>query len=156
MRKSEREVKNLEDIVDILNRCETVRIGINGNNDYPYVVPLSFGYEVADGKVVIYVHGAKEGLKHDLIARNNKVCVEADIFHRYAETGHSVTTEYESIIGFGIAQKADHDDTIKGLDLLLAHCKTEGYSAVECAARGMTTVYKIMLDSITGKKRVVD
>lgn len=155
MRKSEREVKNLEDIVNILDRCETVRIGINGN-EYPYVVPVSFGYEVADGKVVIYFHGAKEGFKHDLIAKNNKVCVEADIFHCYAETGHSVTTEYESVIGFGIAKKAEQDDAIKGIDLLLNHCKIEGYSAAECVSLGTTTVYKIVLNSITGKKRVVD
>lgn len=155
MRKAEREIKNFDDIIDVLNRCETVRIGFSGN-EYPYVVPLSFGYEITGGNVVIYVHGAKEGLKHDLIAKNNRVCVEADIFHRYISTGHGVTTEYESIIGFGVARKADHDDSVKGLDLLMKHCRVEGYSAAQCVALGITAVYKIMLDSITGKKRAID
>ncbi len=155
MRKAEREIKNFEDIIDVLDRCETVRIGFSGN-EYPYVVPMSFGYEIISGKVVVYVHGAKEGLKHDLITKNNRVCVEADIFHRYASTGHGVTAEYESIIGFGVAEKVDHDDAVKGLDLLMKHCRVEGYSAAQCIALGITTVYRITLDSITGKKRFVD
>lgn len=155
MRRTDREINNLDDIVDVLDRCETVRIGMNGD-DYPYVVPVSFGYEISDGKVVVYIHGAKAGLKHDLIAGNNKVCVEADIFYYYTGEGNKVTAEYESVIGFGTAKIAEGEEMIRGLDLLLNHCKVENGSAAECAAHGITTVYKITLDSITGKKNLAD
>lgn len=153
MRRTENEIKNLADITDVLNRCDTVRIGLHGN-EFPYVVPLSFGHELAGDKVVVYVHGAKEGFKHDLIAQNNKVCVEADIFYRYTKRGPGTTTEYESIIGFGTAEIAGHDDSVKGLDLLMKHCKVEG-NAEQCVALGITTVYKITLDSIIGKKNII-
>ena len=154
MRKPEREVKNADEAIDILDRCETIRIGLYGP-DYPYVVPMSFGYEFQNDQLDIYVHGAKEGLKHELIAQNNKVCAEADIFHRYAKTGRGTTTDYESFIGFGTIETAGRKDAVKGIDLLLKHCKTEG-SAANCIKLGITTVYKIHLDSFTGKKRFAE
>lgn len=153
MRKSDREIKNFEEIIDVLNRCDTIRIGLFGG-EYPYIVPLSFGYDVQDGKVVIYVHGAKEGLKHDLIAQNPKACIEADILHRYEAVGQSVTCIYESIIGFGTVEKAQDGEAIKGLDLLLTHCGYDGF-IYDHAVTNVTTVYKIALDSITGKRRTL-
>jgi nitroimidazol reductase NimA-like FMN-containing flavoprotein (pyridoxamine 5'-phosphate oxidase superfamily) len=149
MRRAEYEITNLAVIAGILERCDTIRVGIHGG-EYPYVVPFSYGYEMADGKLVLFVHGAKEGMKHDFISRNNKVCVEADIFYRYTKRGPGTTTEYESVIGFGTAEIAGRDDSVKGLDLLMKHCKTEG-DAAQCVALGITTVYKITLDSVTGK-----
>lgn len=151
MRRTDNEITSFSGIIDILERCDTVRVGLFGD-EYPYIVPLTFGYEAAGGKVMIYVHGAKDGLKHDLILKNNRVCVEADIFQGYASTGHGVTTEYESVIGFGIIEKAGHEDSVRGLDLLMRHCGIEGFSAEQCVALGITTVYKITIDSITGKQ----
>jgi hypothetical protein len=36
----------------------------------PYVVPLSFGFAEEGGRIKIYFHGAKAGMKHDLIRAN--------------------------------------------------------------------------------------
>jgi nitroimidazol reductase NimA-like FMN-containing flavoprotein (pyridoxamine 5'-phosphate oxidase superfamily) len=66
-------------------------LGLYGD-DYPYIVPLSFGFEESDGVVCIYFHGAKEGFKQELIAKNNRVCIEADIFGGYKGTGFELTT----------------------------------------------------------------
>ena len=153
MRKKEREIRDFADIVDVLRRCDTIRLGICGG-EYPYVVPLSFGYEVADGKLVLYIHGAGEGKKHDLLAINNRVCAEADLCHRFADTGESVTAEYESLIGYGTAEKAGGADVEKGIALLLEHCGFAGHTYSRGALRALT-VYKITLDAVTGKKRTV-
>ncbi|MEL4106338.1 pyridoxamine 5'-phosphate oxidase family protein [Oscillospiraceae bacterium WX1] len=155
MRKADREIKDFNDIIGVLDRCQTIRLGLNGD-EYPYVVPLSFGYEAADGAVTLYFHGATEGLKHELILKNNKVCVEADIFYRYTGTGHGITTEYESVIGFGTIHKADTVEAIKGLELLLNHCRAGSASASDCVALGITAVYGIELERITGKRRFVE
>ncbi|MDR1245933.1 MAG: pyridoxamine 5'-phosphate oxidase family protein [Clostridiales Family XIII bacterium] len=155
MRAAQREVKDFNKIADIVARCETVRIGFFGE-EYPYIVPLTFGYETADGKLLLYVHGAKEGLRHELAAKNPKVCVEADIFNGYAETQRGVTTTYESVIGFGTIELAGHADSVKGLDLMMAHCGASGYSAEQCMSLGITSVYKITVESVTGKVRTVD
>lgn len=155
MRKFKREIKDFDDIIDVLNRCDTLRLGISGD-EYPYVVPLSFGFEVVDGSTVIYIHGAKEGFKHELLSKNNKVCVEADIFHRYIGCGCAITAIFESVIGFGVAEIADKKDSAKGLELIMEHCGQKGFSASVCPETDMTLVYKITLSSITGKRRLAD
>lgn len=43
------------------------------DENYPYVVPLHYGYEMKDGKLTFYVHGAKEGHKLDCLRKNDHV-----------------------------------------------------------------------------------
>jgi len=146
MRRSEREITDFNDIVDVFRRSDTVRLGLFGA-EYPYVVPLSFGFEVADGKIVLYIHGANEGFKHDLIASNSKVCAEVDIFHGYAQSERGITTKYESAIGFGYAEKVVGDEAVRGIDLLLARCGFEGFEYGREAVGGLT-VYRVVLESV--------
>ena len=152
MRRSEREIKEFNDIVDVLNRCETVRLGIHGG-EYPYVVPLSFGYETSEGRIVLYVHSAGKGLKCDLLAKDNRVCAEADLCHGFAQSKNGVTTLYESMIGFGRAEKITGEEAVKGLNLLLAHSNYPGYPILEEELQAVI-VYKIVLDSVTGKRNL--
>jgi len=152
MRRTDREVTDFDGVIDILRRADTIRLGLHGE-PYPYVVPLSFGFEAEDGGITLYFHGAKEGLKHELIRRDPHVCVEADIFHRYVQTPGGVTTQYESFIGFGRAECATGREAARGLDLLLEHCGFGGY-VYDMTALDVTWVYKVALDSFTGKSNV--
>ena len=151
MRRTDRQVTDLTEIAAILNRCDTIRLGLQGE-EYPYVVPLSFGWELVDGTIYIYFHGAKEGWKHDLIAKNNRVCVEADRFICYAGDENSATTRYESIIGFGTVAVCDYETSIRGIELLMAHCGFPGYRGDQCIRKGHTKVYRITLNTVTGKR----
>jgi nitroimidazol reductase NimA-like FMN-containing flavoprotein (pyridoxamine 5'-phosphate oxidase superfamily) len=154
MRRTDREVTDFNEIVNILRRADTLRLALNGE-PYPYVVPLSYGFEAIDGKITLYIHGAKEGFKHELIKANPNVCVEADILHRYAMTGGvMVTAAYESFIGFGKAELATGDEAAKGLDLLLTHCGYDGLK-YDKAVLNVTAVYRIRLEAFTGKRRMV-
>lgn len=154
MRKSQREIKNFDEIIAVLDKCPTIRLGINGD-PYPYVVPLSFGYEAADGKLTVYFHCAKEGRKLDMLSENGKVCIEADILNGYVHTEHGVTADYESVIAVGQAREVSGEEAVKGLELLLKHCSVTGYSARDCVMRGITAVYAIDVETVTGKKRFV-
>lgn len=152
MRKSNREIKDFDKIIELLDKCQVIRLGLYGE-DYPYIVPLSFGWEVKEGKLCIYFHCAKEGKKLDLIAKNNKVCVEADILNGYKATERSVTADYESVIAFGTAEEVTGGEAIHGIKLLLDHCGISGYSPEDCVLTQIVAVYKISVDTITGKKR---
>ncbi|MGN1372746.1 MAG: pyridoxamine 5'-phosphate oxidase family protein [Candidatus Coproplasma sp.] len=152
MRKSKREIKEFDKIVEVLDRCQVIRLGLQSEG-YPYVVPLSFGWEVKEGKLEIYFHCAKEGKKLDLIAGCDRVCVEADILNGYKATERGVTADYESVIGFGTAKEVTGDDAVHGIKLLLDHCGIEGYSPENCVLMGIVAVYKITVENITGKKR---
>ncbi|NLT18847.1 MAG: hypothetical protein GXY10_05550 [Clostridiales bacterium] len=66
-----------------------------------------------------------------------------------------ITAEYESVIGFGLAEIAEGEEMIHGLRLLLSHANYSESAAKACAAAGMTRVYKATLQSVTGKRRIV-
>ncbi|MGN0813813.1 MAG: pyridoxamine 5'-phosphate oxidase family protein [Candidatus Coproplasma sp.] len=152
MRKSQREVKDLERIIKIIDRCTTLRLGLYGE-DYPYVVPLSYGYKIENGKPVFYFHCATEGKKLNLIERDNRACAELDILNCYADTGHSLTADYESVICFGRVYRCEGDEKVEGIKLLLSHCGYSGDSAEECAAMPIVAVYRFETGHFTAKKR---
>ncbi len=132
MRRKDREVRDIHEIFDILIRCNTIRIGIQGEK-YPYVVPVSFGAEMASEKPVIYFHCARQGMKLDLLKANAHVCVEGDIFIKTETTAHGITTRYESLIGFGECQLVENpDEVIHGLQLLTEHYGYDNYSLERC------------------------
>lgn len=153
MRRKDREVTDFDEIVEILARCDVIRLGIQAEG-CPYVVPVSFGYAVEDGKLALYFHGADVGRKHTLLAQCDRVCVEADRFLGYVDTGHSYTANYESVIGCGTAAVVTGAQAVRGLALLLRHCGFGTDSAEACEKR--TRVYRIETDRITGKRRLAE
>lgn len=53
MRKKDREIGDFSQILAIVAKSQVVRLGLFAE-DYPYVVPLSFGYEHRDGTLIVY------------------------------------------------------------------------------------------------------
>ncbi|NMA30913.1 MAG: pyridoxamine 5'-phosphate oxidase family protein, partial [Candidatus Methanofastidiosa archaeon] len=51
MERAEKEIKNIHEIEDILNKARIIRIALCENN-IPYVIPLNFGYRNNN----IYLH----------------------------------------------------------------------------------------------------
>lgn len=154
MRRADREVTDFQEIVNILDKCETIRLGLY-NEPFPYIVPLSFGYTADSGKIAVYIHGAKEGLKHELIARCDRVCIEADKFYGFKTTSGSATTEYESVIGFGTASLAEGSEAVYGLDRILDHCGCQGLEYDEQLLEA-AAVYRIELVSVSAKRCFVE
>lgn len=151
MRKKEREITDAQEVMDVIKRCDTIRLGIQ-DEPYPYVVPVSFGVAAEGEMPVFYFHGAKLGKKHTLLAKNANVCIEADICHSFVKSGTSATCVYESVIGYGRAAVVTGEEAEKGMKLLLEHCGFEGMKYNKKVLDKMF-VYKITLDSITGKRR---
>lgn len=118
MRRSQCEIKDKEEIVNIINKCDVVRIGMTVDN-IPYIVPLNFGYK----DDVFYFHGAKEGRKIDMINSNPNVCFELDTDHKLigdSERACNWTMKFSSIIGHGLMTIIeDTDEKIKALNILM-------------------------------------
>lgn len=152
MRKAGREIKKFDELVELLSRCDTIRLGIS-DAEAPYIVPLSFGYEVLEGKIAVYFHGAKAGRKAELLHSLPRVCIEADLCHGFVENGRGgYTCDYESLIGYGCVELLEGEEAEKGIRLLLEHC---GIFAEACPADAMavTAVHRVVLDEISGKHR---
>ena len=154
MRRKDREIADMAELTEVLRRCDTIRLGLF-NQEYPYVVPVSFGLELTEGLPALYFHGAATGLRADCIRRNPRVCVEADLFARTEQLGTGVTARYESVIGFGeITELTDEAEKLHGLEVILAHYRYPAEMAQKCRSLACTAVYRVALRQLTGKRNL--
>lgn len=154
MRRSDRELTTESEILQVLDGCDTIRLALNSDT-YPYIVPLSFGWEQAEnGRVYLYVHGAQEGLRHKLLQADWRVCVEADRCLGFVQLNGDYTCGYESVIGFGRAECVAGEEAAHGLKLILSHCGWNDAPVPEGADK-YTSVWKITISQMTGKRRTV-
>ncbi len=77
MRRKDREITGIDEKLEIIAKCKVCRIGLSENN-YPYIVPINYGYSFNDRKLALYFHCAPEGKKIDIIKKNNNACFEID------------------------------------------------------------------------------
>ena len=75
--KREREVTDMQEIISILDKAKVLHLGLV-DGDEPYVVPMNYGYTMEDGKMTVYLHGALQGRKLDVMRVNPKVFFELD------------------------------------------------------------------------------
>ena len=73
MRRTDKEITDREAIDGIIGGCQVLRLGL-AQDDVPYIVPLSFGY---DGSA-FYFHTALAGRKLEMIGANPRVCFELE------------------------------------------------------------------------------
>ena len=148
MRRTDRQVSDPGEIFEMVCRCQVLRLALP-DKDAPYVVPLSFGVEKKDGKLVFYAHGAKVGRKMELIGEGVTVGVELDRFLGYGGEGRNSTTYYESVVGAGRAELVEGEEALHGLDLLMEHCGREKQDFAACLPH--TAVLRVTVDSCSAK-----
>jgi len=159
MRRHDRKIENLEDILDVLGRCDVVRLGIN-TPDYPYIVPMSFGIEhtdrsLADKSLIMWFHCAFEGLKLDMIKRDPRVGFEADCSHRLiaGDKPCQFGMEYESVIGCGnISMCDDAASKRHGLKVITNHYSPQSDTRFSDSELASVCVLRLDITQITGKQ----
>lgn len=127
-------------------------LGVNGDDDYPYTVPVNYVYE--DGK--IYIHSAKTGHKLDGIQRNSKVsfCViDQDLV-----VPEEFTSYFRSAIAFGKASIVADDAVKQGALELLARKYSPGLEAQGAAVIrdewNNVSIVEIIVERVTGKEAI--
>ena len=119
MRRKDKKITDKDIILEILQAAHICRIAIH-TDDYPYIVPMNYGYK----ENVIYLHSASAGRKLDLLKQNNKVGFEIEQGHEIIkdEVSCKWTTKYRSIIGFGdIEFINDKAQKLAGLTIIMEH-----------------------------------
>lgn len=72
IRKTKNEIP-VEDAKALLRNNTRAAFSVNGDDGYPYTIPVNFYYDEDDN--IIYFHSAKKGHKIDSIKANDKVCL---------------------------------------------------------------------------------
>ncbi|MEY8311368.1 pyridoxamine 5'-phosphate oxidase family protein [Oscillospiraceae bacterium 42-9] len=154
MRRKDREITGLAEIMEILSSCQVCRLGMC-QKGMPYVVPLNFGVEREGERLVLYFHGAREGKKLDIIRENPQVCVEFDGEHRLleGETACAYSFAYESVIGFGKAEILEsHEEKAQGLAAILRSLTGKEFTFTPEQTQSVA-VLRVALEEVAGKRR---
>lgn len=150
MRRAEREITDHAQIEEILACAQVCHLALF-DGDWPYLVPLSYGYR--DG--VIYLHSAPAGLKIELLRRNPQVCfeVETDVALLPAESACGFGMRYRSVIGRGVARLiSDPEAKAAALDIIMAHYGKPGPHPYDRATLERTAIIAIDIVVLSGKQ----
>lgn len=151
MRRKDREITDLEHIYDILCRCDTITLGMNGGSA-PYVIPMTFACSLEDGHITVFFHSAQGGRKWEILNRDPNVCVEAHLYYKAVKESGGITAKYESVIGTGKAEPVeDKAGKVAAFKLMLEHYKQSGFPAESCKGLPACTVFKVVLTEVRGK-----
>jgi nitroimidazol reductase NimA-like FMN-containing flavoprotein (pyridoxamine 5'-phosphate oxidase superfamily) len=150
MRKANREITDPGKVRAIMEEAQVCRLGMC-DTGVPYIVPMNFGL----GENCLYFHCAPEGKKIDILRDNNRVCFEMDLLREVKRGAKACdfSARYESVIGFGRAILVEGPDEKRlALDRIMAHYGAPGPHTYRDDILAKTTVVRIDIDSLTGKR----
>lgn len=154
MRRKDRKVDDQKIIISILDMCKTASIAMI-DQDIPYVIPLSYGYEIKDNTLILYFHCAREGRKIDVLKSNNKVSFtifhegEASLFKIPCNSGYY----YSSITGDGIAEFVENTEDKKyALNKIFIQQFGKDVVFTDVQANSVC-IFKIIAKNYTGKQK---
>jgi len=148
MRRSEKEIRDPEQLAAILQAAEVIRVAFC-DGDLPYIVPLSFGYE--PGR--LYFHSAPEGRKMELLEKNPRCCFETEVGVELVNSGEPCVwgMRYQSVIGEGTARVVtDPREKRRGLALIVRHYSGDP-DAIPESALAAVAVVRIDIAAMTGR-----
>ena len=128
-------------------------LGVNGEEGYPYTIPLNYVY--LNGN--IYFHSAQSGHKVDAIKKNSKVSftvVDEDTI-----VSEKFTSNFRSVIAFGQASIIESEDERNEAfrALMEKYSKNESSQAKEKELQKggpHALIIKISIEHITGKEAI--
>ena len=90
----------IDECKKLLKSCKRAFLGVNGDDDFPYTLPINYYYDEIDN--AIYFHSALTGHKIDSIKRNNKVSLS--IIGEEYKDNDGYFYYVKSVVVFGKAQ----------------------------------------------------
>ena len=154
MRRKDREVKDFDRIIEIINSCDCCRLGLVDEGE-AYIVPMNFGFDTADGKLNLYFHCASEGRKLDLLGRNKTVSFEMDTSHALTtgEHGCDWSFKYRCVMGTGtVTELADRDERIYALNRIMAHYSDCDSWEFDGRYLSVVTILKLSVETLSCKE----
>lgn len=155
MRRKDREVKDLNEIKEIINDSDILHLGLF-DEQYPYIVPMHFGYEFIEEQLVFYMHCAKEGHKLDLIKRNKNACIQIENSVSLVSGGDDAceySSTFASIIARGeIEVLMNPEEKVHALKCIMYHQTQKEFEMNEQMAASVE-VLRFVSDSYSAKMK---
>lgn len=138
--------------VAMLQSCTSGVLAVQGDDGYPYAVPLSYAYD--DGR--LYFHSARTGHKIDAIERSDKAsfCVIADD----DVVQSTFTTHFRSTVVFGrVKVLTDDAEKRRGLRCLAEKYSPDYLDAADAEIDGSwdkLVVIELAIEEMSGKAAI--
>ena len=135
---------------------KTERLGIlavNGEDGYPYAIPLNYYYDEEQNK--IYFHGARAGYKYDMIKASDKVCFTVVGKEQIKNPDEQWAPYLRSAVVFGRCRFMENTPETMAIlkALAMKYFPTEDIADKEIAASGKAVqMYEIVIEHISGKE----
>lgn len=153
MKRNEREVTDLRDLLQMLHSAQVCHLALNGE-EYPYVVPLNYGFGIDENGVILYFHGALQGTKTDCMNRDNRVgfSIVGENYTKIEAPACSSTTFYESVCGHGkLSVVEDAEEREEALTAILCHYSKEVEFEFDKNTMEHMAILKLSVTEIHGK-----
>lgn len=156
MTRRERQITDIDEIIKILDTSKVLHLGMV-DGDEPYVVPMNYGYTYEDGKLTLWLHGARQGRKMDVMRKNPKVFFEMEcgLEPFEGEVACKYGLAYSSLMGRGIAEIIEDVETKKDALSFLMKTQTGKDFGFEDKMASVVGVIKIDVLDFTAKHRPI-
>ncbi len=152
MRRKDKEVTEVKEIIQIIDQCKVCRIAMQDNAGL-YIVPMNFGYTYENNQLVLFFHSAKEGRKIAALKDNDNICFELDCEHHLitADVACQYGYSFKSVIGNGQSVFIDEVEEKKNaLSILMKHQTGKDFSFNDEMVNSVS-VFKVIVHNYTGK-----
>ena len=150
LRRKNREI-SLEEAKNLLNTERRGVLAVNGDNGYPYAVPVNFLYDEAAGK--IYFHGSRAGHKADSLKKDDRVCFT--VYGNEMPSDEAWAPYMQSVVIFGRCKlSSGTDEAISHVrEFAMKYYPDAGEAEKELSVYGKAVVlYEITIENICGKQ----
>lgn len=139
------------DAKQLLQQSRRGVLAVNGDDGYPFAIPVNYFYDEAQGK--IYFHGAKTGHKVDALKKSDKVCFT--VYGNERTEPGDWAPYVQSTVVFGrcrLIEDAVLTETCVR-ELALKYYPTEAEVEREMAkSLSAAQLYEITIEHLTGKQ----
>lgn len=151
MRRSEREIKDLQEIKSIIEECKVMRIALKDDEGL-YIVPVNFGYAYKNNKFEFYFHSSKKGRKIEALRLNPDVAFEMDCEHELvvADIACNYSYHFASVMGCGSVTFLEGQEKLDSLSALMKHQTNQDFEFDERVAKSVE-VCKITASELSVK-----
>ena len=156
MTRRERQLFDINEIIKILDKSKVLHLGLV-DGDEPYVVPMNYGYTMENEKLTLWLHGATQGRKLDVMRANPKVffSMECDLVPFEGDVACRYGVGYSSLMGKGIAEIVEDVEIKKNALTYLMKTQTGKDFEFNDKLVSVVSVIKIDVSEYTAKYRPV-
>ncbi len=142
---------NIDAAKVLLLSCRRGVLAVNGDDGYPYAIPINYVYDADAGK--IYFHGAKVGHKVDALRACDKVCFT--IYGNETVKEEAWAPFMQSVVVFGRCRLVEPGENAIALlkKLAMKYYPDEQLADKEIARAGKAAqMFEIEIEHLSGKE----